>query len=112
VIDVNAPTMPDIALPHVDVHDVSERVQERVQELAASAAERFEDLPERAVALAGAVIPALRPTPKRSKRPLLILVVAVSSLLAVAWFLRSRRDRDEAPYAPADSGAPNLSAAS
>lgn len=110
---MNTPTMPDISLPKVDVQEVTERVQERVQELVTSASERFEDLPERAAALAGAVIPSLRPARKRSKRPLLILVVAVSSAVAIAWFLRSRRNgQAEAPYPASETGDRPVSAAS
>lgn len=94
---VQAPSMPDISLPHVDLHEVGGKVQE----LASFAAERLDDLPDRAVALAGTVIPALRPSPKRSRRPLLLVVVAVAGVLGATWFLRSRRDQHAVDPLPA-----------
>jgi len=113
---MNAPTMPHVAIPQVslpqfDVHDVTERVQE----VAAAAAERIEKLPDRAVALAGSVIPALRPPPKRSKRPFLLLAVALVAALGVAWFVRGRRQiAMDSPDATASSttGDRSVSAAS
>lgn len=100
MIAVHTPTMPDLSLPHVGLHDVGGRVQD----LASSAAERLEDLPERAAALAGAVIPSLRPRPKRAKRPIVLLVLAaVVGAVAAAWFLRSRREHSSVDELPASA---------
>ena len=98
---MNAPSLPHVSmpsLPQVDVHDMTERMQDiassasaRVHDVASSAAERIEKLPDKAVALAGTVIPALRPPPKRSKRPFLLLTVAIVAAVGVAWFMRTRR---------------------
>jgi hypothetical protein len=86
-MSVSTPSLPHVTLPRVDVHEMTERVQD----FAASAAERIEDLPEKAVALAGTVIPALRPAPKRSKRPFVLLAFALAAAVAAIWFMRSRR---------------------
>ena len=86
---MNTPTLPRVSLPDVDLHDVTARVAdrasdvsdlardvagdawstglERVQDLAAAAAEVLEDIPDKAIALAGAVVPALRPAPSVSE---------------------------------------------
>ena len=125
-------SLPDVALPHVNVHDVSERVSERAgdvgelvsdvwstgidraQDLAAAAFDVLEDIPDKAVALAGAVIPALRPSTKRSKRPFLFIAAAIGAFVVVAWFLKKRRVRSAEPYAVPTAGSPNaqVSAAS
>jgi uncharacterized membrane protein len=70
-------------------------------------------MPEKAITLAGAAIPALRPAPKRSKKPL-ILVAVVLAVLAGAWWMRRRRSAGpEAPYlASADRTEGAVSAAS
>jgi hypothetical protein len=110
-MSVSTPSLPHVSLPRVDVHDVTERVQD----LAASAAERLEDLPDKAVALAGTVIPALRPAPKRSKRPFVLLVLAaIAATAAVAWYMRSRRESSDvySSVAGMDSTAGQVSAAS
>ena len=122
-------TIPDVV--HVDLADVTERAGEawstgielvhdlataaldRAGDLASAAADRLEDLPEKAITLAGAAIPALRPAPKRSKKPF-ILVAVVVAVLAGAWWLRRRRTASqEAPYlSPAERTERAVSAAS
>lgn len=112
--------VPDITLPHVDVHGVTDLVGERAgdvgeivtqawssgldhaQDLAAAAKDVLEDFPDKAVALAGAVIPALRPSPKRSRRPVMILVAVLASVMIVAWILKRRRSGTAEPYAVTD----------
>jgi hypothetical protein len=128
---MSSPTihLPDAA--RVDLSDVTERAGdavstglEKVQDLAAAAfdlagelasaaAERIEDLPEKAITLAGAAIPALRPAPKRSKKPL-ILAAVLLAVLAGGWWLRRRRSAGgEAPYlSSADRSEGAVSAAS
>ena len=123
---MNTPTLPRVSLPEVDLHDVSALVAdrasdvsglardvagdawstglERVQELAAAAAEVLEDIPDKAIALAGAVVPALRPTPRRSRKPLLLLAVAIASFAVVAWYLKKRRATTAEPYAVPTTG--------
>jgi MYXO-CTERM domain-containing protein len=121
--------LPDVA--HVDLSDVTDRAGdawssgiEKVQDLAvaafdlagdlaAAAAERIEDLPEKAITLAGAAIPALRPAPKRSKKPFIIAAVLLA-VLAGAWWMRRRRSAGpEAPYiSSADRTEGAVSAAS
>ena len=51
------------------VQDLAVAAFDLAGELASAAAERIPDLPEKAITLAGAAIPALRPAPKRSKKP-------------------------------------------
>lgn len=115
-------SLPDVSLPHVDVHEVTELVSDRAgdvselvsdvwstgldraQDLAAAAFDILEDIPDKAVALAGAVIPALRPSPRRSKRPWLILAAAVASFVVVAWFLKKRSAGTAEPYAVPNTG--------
>ncbi len=125
-------SLPDVTLPHVNVHDVTERVSERAgdvgelvsdvwstgmdraQDLAAAAFDVLEDIPDKAVALAGAVIPALRPSTKRSKRPFLVVGAAIAAFVVVAWFRKRRRVGSAEPYAvptPGSSGE-KVSAAS
>ena len=106
---VAAPTLPHVTLPRVDVHEMSDRVHG----FAASAAERIEELPDKAVALAGTVIPALRPAPKRSVPPIVLVLVVLAAALGVGWFVRSRRNREpDASYASVQTGQTNVSAAS
>jgi hypothetical protein len=115
--------LPDVTLPRVNVHDVTERVTERAgdvgelvsdvwstgmdraQDLAAAAFDVLEDIPDKAVALAGAVIPALRPSPKRSKRPLVLVAAAIATFVVVAWFLKKRRAGSAEPYAVPTGGS-------
>jgi hypothetical protein len=116
--DVSVPrvTVPHVSLPHVDVHDVADRVSDRAgdvgelvsdawsagldraQQLAAAAFDVIDDIPEKAIALAGAVVPALRPTPKRSRRPLLLIAAVLASVAVVAWFAKKRRSGSAEPY--------------
>lgn len=110
-------TLPSVSLPHIGVPDVTHRVADRagdvgelvtdvwatgrgkVQDLAATAVDVIEDIPEKAIALAGAVIPALRPTPKRSKRPFVLIAAVVTALVLVAWFVKKRNGGSAEPYA-------------
>jgi hypothetical protein len=132
---MNTPTLPRVSLPEVDLHGVTTLVAdrasdvgdlardaaadawstglERVQDLAAAAVEVLEDIPDKAIALAGAVVPALRPTPRRSRKPLLLLAVAIASFAVVAWFLKKRRATTAEPYAvPTGPTATSVSEAS
>jgi len=110
---VNTPTLPHVSLPQIDVHDVADRVSDRagdlgglvsevlatgydkVHDLALVAVDRIDDLPDKAVALAGAVIPALRTSRRRSPNPWLILVAVLASFAVVAWVLKRRRASSE-----------------
>jgi hypothetical protein len=79
-------------LPHVSLHDVSSvraSALDKASDLASAAAERIEDLPERVVELAAVAIPALRPKPRRSKRPLLLLAIVIAAV-AAGWLWRRR----------------------
>jgi hypothetical protein len=91
-------SLPDV--PHVDVSQLADKAQgvaaaavERAGELASAAAEKLEDLEltEKAIGLAGAVIPALRPTPKRSKTPFLLIVLLVVAAVGGGWWFKRRR---------------------
>ena len=119
-------------LPTVDVHAVTDRVSERAgdvgeivsdawstglgkaQDLAGVAFEVLEDVPDKAIALAGAVIPALRSTPRRSRKPFVILAVVLASLVVVGYVAKKRRRQATEPYAVpgTDSSQANISAAS
>jgi hypothetical protein len=122
-------TLPDV--PHVELSDVSDRATdvwstgfEKVQDLAAAAidragdlaaaaADRFEDFPDKALTLAGAAIPALRPTPKRSKRPFILLAVVLVVVAGGFWFRRRRSTAsDPSTLSPADRTQRAVSAAS
>jgi hypothetical protein len=108
-------SLPEV--PHVDVshfadkaHDVASTAVERAGELASAAVERLEDLEltEKAIGLAGAVIPALRPAPKRSKTPFVLIVLVIVAVVAGGWWFKRRRATDNggAAYpAPAHSEA-------
>jgi hypothetical protein len=136
---MNTPTLPHVSLPSVSlpdipdvthrvVHDVGERAGDvggfvsdawstgfdKAQDLAAAAVDVLEDIPEKALALAGAVIPALRPSPKRAKRPFLIVAALVASLVVVAWIVKKRRAEAVESHAVPGSGPRpgNVSAAS
>jgi len=120
-------SLPHVPVPHVGVHDVTGRVSERagdlgelvsdawstsvdkVQDLAASAVGAIDDIPEKAFALAGALIPALRPTPQRSRRPFVLLAVALASIVLVAWFVKKKRRADVEPYLVGSAGASEAS---
>ena len=128
---MNTPTLPTVSLPHVslphvDVPDVSALTEragdvgelvsdawssslDRAQDLAAAAFEVLEDIPDKAIALAGAVIPALRPTPRRSRRPWLLLAAALASVAVVAWIVKRRRASTAEPYAVPGSDLPTTS---
>ena len=124
-------SLPSVSLPHVDVPDVSALADragdvgelvsdawstgvDRAQDLASAAFEVIEDIPDKAIALAGAVIPALRPTPRRSRRPWLLLVAVLASVAVVAWIVKRRRASTAEPYPVpgADVPATGVSAAS
>jgi hypothetical protein len=106
-------SLPHVSLPDVDLQVVTDRAGDvgaivtdawstsldRAQDLAAVAKDVIDDIPEKAIALAGVVIPALRPPRSRSRRPLLLLVVALTSVAVVAWFLRRRRSTTTEPFA-------------
>lgn len=120
-------SLPHVPVPHVAVHDVTGRISERagdvgefvsdawstgidkVQDLASTAVDAIDDIPEKAVAIAGALIPALRTTPRRSRRPLVIVAVALASVVLVAWFLKKKRRADIEPYLVPTAGASEAS---
>ncbi len=123
-------TLPDV--PHVDVAEVTDRAGdvwavglEKVQDLAtaafdragdlaAAAADRFDDLPERAIGLAGVAIPALRSTPKRSKKPYLLVALVLAVVVGGVWFRRRRASSGVGSTydSPADVNTPPVSAVS
>ena len=124
-------SLPSVSLPNVDVSAATDRVGDVVaagvgtfqnvavsafdlaSDLASAAADRFDDLPEKVVGLAGVAIPALRPQ-RRSRRPLLLIVAAVAALVAAGWFIRRRRAAAETAL-PSDrfaDGTTSVSAAS
>ena len=72
------------------VHELAYSAAERAAEMASAAAEQLEDLPERVAGLATAARGRIRPTPRRSWRPWLVLAVGVAAVLAVAWWWRRR----------------------
>ena len=94
---MNTPT-----LPHLDVGDAWTTSLDKVHDLANAAADVIEDIPDRAIALAGTVIPALRPR-TRSRRPFVLLGTVVASLLVVGWLV-SRRRRAATGPAPSATG--------
>lgn len=110
---MSAPTLhvPHVSLPevpHVDVshladkaHGVASSAVERAGELASVAVEKLEDLElaEKAIGLAGAVIPALRPAPKRSKTPFLLIVLVLVAAVAGGWWFKRRRATDNGAFA-------------
>jgi hypothetical protein len=126
--------LPNVALPdvpHVDLSNVSDRATdvwstgfEKVTDLAAAAidragglasaaAERFDDVPDKALTLVGAAIPALRPTPKRSKKPFILLAVVLVVVAGGWWFKRRRAAGAMASYeSPATRPEAAVSAAS
>jgi hypothetical protein len=73
-------------------HDIAAAAIDRASVLASAAAEKIEDLelPEKAIGLAGTVIPALRPEPKRSKKPFVLLAVVLVLVAGGFWFKRRR----------------------
>jgi hypothetical protein len=107
-------SLPDV--PHVGLSDVGdkagdvlstgfEKVQDlavaaidRAGDLASAAADRFEELPDKALTLAGAAIPALRPAPKRSKKPFILLALVLVVVAGGWWFKRKRAADSMAPY--------------
>jgi len=97
-------------------HDLAAAAIDRAAGLATAAAERLEDLelPENAIGLAGAVIPALRPAPKRSKKPFVLLAVLLVVVAGGFWFKRRRAaGNGGTPYpAPVPHGEQAVSAAS
>jgi hypothetical protein len=104
-------SLPSVALPHVPVPHVTDALAsgiDKVQDLASSAVDVIDDIPDKAAALAGALIPALRPKPRRSAKPFALLAVALASVVLVAWFVRKRRAEVE-PYLAASQGAPEPS---
>jgi len=121
--------IPDV--PQIDLSDVSDRATdvwstglERVQDLAAAAigaagglasaaADRFDDLPDKALTLAGAAIPGLRPARKRSKKPFILLAVVLVVVAGGFWFRRRRNaTADLTALSPDDSTHRAVSAAS
>ena len=126
--------LPHVALPDVpriELSDVSDRATDvwstglaRVTDLAAAAidragdltsaaADRFEDLPDKALTLAGAAIPALRPAPKRSKKPFILLAVVLVVVAGGIWFRRRRSAAsDLSSLSPAERTERAVSAAS
>jgi hypothetical protein len=122
---MSAPTIhvPHVSLPDVDVshladkaHDVASTAVERAGELASAAVEKLEDLElaEKALGLAGAVIPALRPAPKRSKAPFMLIVLVLVAVLAGGWWFKRRRATDNggAAYATPSHSEAAVTAAS
>jgi hypothetical protein len=117
---MSAPAIPHVSLPdvpHVDVAHLADRAQsvastavERAGELASAAVEKLEDLEltDKAIGLAGAVIPALRPTQKRSKTPFLLLVLVLAAVVGGGWWFTRRRSSSNgstAQHTPAQSEA-------
>jgi hypothetical protein len=77
-------------------HDLTAAAIDRASDLASAAADKIDDLdlPDKALGLAGAVIPALRPTPKRSKKPFVLLAVVLVVIAGGIWFKRRRASGD------------------
>jgi len=73
-------------------HDLAAAAIDRASDLASAAADRIEDLEltDKALGLAGAVIPALRPAPKRSKKPFVLLALVLVVVAGGFWFKRRR----------------------
>jgi hypothetical protein len=98
-------------------HDLTAAAIDLASDLASAAVDRFEDLdiPDKAIGLAGAVIPALRPTPKRSKKPFVLIAVVLVVIAGGIWFKRRRASGDggSAAYpAPLSNSEQAVSAAS
>ena len=126
--------LPDVSLPpvpHVGLSDVGDRAGdvwstglEKVQDLAAAAidragdlasaaVDRLDDLPDKALTIAGAAIPALRPTKKRSKKPFILLAVVLVVVAGGFWFRRRRNAMsDPSVLSPAERSEHAVSAAS
>jgi len=108
-------SLPDI--PRVDVAEVTDRAADvwstgldkvtdlavaaidLAGDLAAAAAERFEELPDKAIGIAGAAIPALRPTPKRSKKPYVFVAIVLAVVVGGLWWRRRRSEAVDAELA-------------
>jgi ferric-dicitrate binding protein FerR (iron transport regulator) len=72
------------------VHDLAASAAERATDLASAAAEQLEDLPDLVAGLATTARSRIRPAPRRSWRPWLLLAAGVAATLAVMWWWRRR----------------------
>ena len=95
------------------VQDLAAAAIDRAGDLASAAADRFDDLPDKALTLAGAAIPALRPSPKRSKKPFILLALVLVVVAGGLWFRRRRNVMtDPSALSPAERTEASVSAAS
>ena len=72
------------------VHDIAATAAEVAATVAVAAVEQLEDLPDRVAGLATAAKGRIRPAPRRSYKPWVLVGAAVATFVVVAWWLRKR----------------------
>ncbi len=83
-------------------------------DVAAAAVEHLEELPERVAGLAALASDRISPAPKRSKKPLLFVLLAIVAVAGVVWWKRRGPSDDvgatSAPSAPGPDQPATVSA--